>query len=58
MRFAPRYQFLPPLPPDQRQALKDDIAANGIQVPVLRDEDGSTLDSHHREAIAKELGIK
>ena len=49
--------LLPELTPDQYQALKSDIEANGILVPVIRTETGETIDGHHREQIAAELGI-
>lgn len=51
------YQLLPPLTGDEYAALREDIAANGIRVPVDVDEDGTVLDGHHRQAIAAELGI-
>jgi N6-adenosine-specific RNA methylase IME4 len=57
MKSAP-YQFLPPLSPEERAALKADIAAHGILVPVERDEDGSILDGHERSTIGTELGIE
>jgi ParB-like chromosome segregation protein Spo0J len=53
-----RYQLLPDLSEAEYAALKAHIAAWGIQVPVVRDEHGHTLDGHHRERAAKELGIK
>lgn len=51
------YQFLPALTAEEYAALREDIAANGIRVPVDVDEDGQTLDGHHRQAIAAELGV-
>jgi ParB-like chromosome segregation protein Spo0J len=51
------YQLLPPLSAEERAALKADIATRGILIPVEVDEDGRTLDGHHRLAIAAELGI-
>jgi ParB-like chromosome segregation protein Spo0J len=51
------YQLLPPLSAEEYAALKADIAANGIRVPVDVDEAGQLLDGHHRAAIAAELGI-
>lgn len=53
----PLYQLLPPLSTEQRSALKADIAARGVLIPAEKDEDGNTLDGHHRETICKELGI-
>jgi ParB-like chromosome segregation protein Spo0J len=51
------YQLLPPLSADEYAALRDDIAAHGVRVPVDVDERGQLLDGHHRAAIAAELGI-
>lgn len=51
------YQLLPPLADDDFEALKADIAKNGVVVPVETDEDGNILDGHHRVAICKMLGI-
>jgi ParB-like chromosome segregation protein Spo0J len=53
-----RYQRLPSLSPEEPQAVKEDIAAKGVLVPVVRAEDGQPLDGHHREDIAQELGHK
>lgn len=52
------YQLLPPLSLEELQQLRDDIAENGIRVPVDTDEHGNILDGHHRAAIASELGIE
>jgi ParB-like chromosome segregation protein Spo0J len=49
------YQLLPPLAPDEYEALKADIAARGIQVPVEVDEAGQILDGHHRVQAWQEL---
>ena len=43
-----RYELLPPLSTEEFDALKADIKANGVQVPVVVDEDGEVLDGHHR----------
>lgn len=51
------YQLLDPLSPEEYAALRADIEARGILIPVEKDEDGNTLDGHHREQIAGELGI-
>lgn len=48
---------LPDLPPEQYEALKADIAARGVLVPVVLDEDGEVIDGHHRKRAADELGI-
>jgi ParB-like chromosome segregation protein Spo0J len=52
-----RFQLLPPLSEDDREALKADIAARGVQVAVEYDQDGEIIDGHHRVAICQELGI-
>ena len=51
------YQLLPDLTPEEYAALRDDIEANGLRVPVDVDEDGNVLDGHHRQRVATELGI-
>jgi ParB family chromosome partitioning protein len=51
------YQVFAPLSAAEQQALRDDIAARGIQVPIDVDQDGRVLDGHNRVAIAKALGI-
>jgi len=52
-----QYQLLPDLTDEEYQALKADIAARGVQVPVERDETGAVLDGHHRIRACEELGI-
>lgn len=53
------YQLLPPLRPEQMEALREDIRRRGVLVPVEVDADtGQILDGHHRLAIARELGIE
>lgn len=51
------YQVMPALSAEEYAALRDDITAHGIRVPVDLDEHGQVLDGHHRQAIAVELGI-
>jgi hypothetical protein len=53
-----KYQEFDPMDPLTYEALKADIAARGVLVPIERDEQGNTLDGHHREKICVELGIK
>lgn len=53
-----QYQLLPSLDQEEYQALKADIQARGVQVPVEFDEHGNILDGHHRLMACKELGIK
>jgi ParB-like chromosome segregation protein Spo0J len=52
-----KYQLLPPLPPEQFEALKADIAKRGVMVPVLVDEYGAIIDGHNRARACRELGI-
>lgn len=52
------YQLLPRLTDEEFDALKDDIAANGIRVPIDVDETGTVIDGHHRAWIAADLGIE
>src|SRR5262245_5502327 len=51
-------QPMPELSPDQLGALRADITANGVLVPVVRDQYGRIIDGHNRAAIAAELGIE
>lgn len=51
------YQVMPSLSADEYAALKADIAARGVQVPVEYDDRGNILDGHHRVQICGELGI-
>jgi len=52
-----QYQLLPALTAVEYAALKADIAARGVQVPVEYDEDGNILDGHHRVLACQELGL-
>ena len=54
---ATPYQVMPALSADEYAALKSDIAARGVQVPVEYDDRGNILDGHHRVQICGELGI-
>jgi ParB-like chromosome segregation protein Spo0J len=56
LAFYP-YQVLPPLSEDDFAALKADIAARGVLIPVEYDEEGNILDGHHRVRACRELGI-
>jgi DNA modification methylase len=49
------YQVMPALTAEQYAALKADIKARGVVVPVEVDEAGAILDGHNRAAIATEL---
>jgi len=52
-----QYQLLPDLTDEEFAALKADIAARGVMVPVELDETGAVLDGHHRVRACEELGI-
>lgn len=51
------YQLLPELSEDEYEALKADIKARGVQVPIEFDREGNVLDGHHRLRVCEELGI-
>ena len=51
------YQVMPPLADHEFEALKADISARGVQVPVEYDEAGNILDGHHRVQACIELGL-
>jgi hypothetical protein len=58
VRYRPVLK-LPPLPPDQYEGLRANIAVNGVLVPILVDSDGpirGIIDGNHRKKIANELG--
>ena len=40
LRDETKYRLVPPLDPDTYSGLKANIAINGIQVPIVRDEKG------------------
>lgn len=48
---------MPDLSAEQLDALRADIAANGVLVPVVKDQHGRIIDGNHRVAIAAELDI-
>jgi hypothetical protein len=48
---------MPPLTEDEHSALKADITANGVLVPITVDQHGVIVDGHHRQHIADQLGI-
>ena len=52
----PQYQLLPALSDEDFAALKADIAARGVLVPIEYDDDGNVLDGHHRLKACAELG--
>ncbi len=53
-----KYRLLPPLDAETYLGLKANIAVNGVQVPIVKDERGYILDGFARAQIAKELGYE
>jgi DNA modification methylase len=52
-----RYQVMPDLDAEEYRALKEDIAENGVIVPITVDGDGRIIDGYHRMKACEELGI-
>ena len=52
-----KFDILRPLTSDEYTGLKADIAAHGQQYPIIRDQNGATLDGHQRERILLELHV-
>lgn len=55
--MSSNYQILPPLLPNEFEALKASIAEQGIDVPIIVDQEGNTIDGYHRQRACDELGI-
>lgn len=53
-----KFQPMPELSPSEYRALRDNIKARGILVPIVVDQRGNVLDGNNRLAIAAELGIE
>src|SRR5215207_3004587 len=51
------WQLMPPLRPDEYDALKNNIAQRGVMVAVEYDQHGTIIDGHHRVRACQELGI-
>lgn len=57
--FTPLFEGLvPKVPDDEYQRLKEDIAANGVLVPIVIDETKGVIDGLNRLTAASELGHK
>ncbi len=54
----PKFQPMPELSAEQYDALKVDIVARGIVVPIVVDQHGRILDGHNRVRISEELAIE
>jgi site-specific DNA-methyltransferase (adenine-specific) len=52
------FQLFPALDFATEAALRSSIEKFGVLVPVVRDQNGNTLDGHHRARIADEIGVK
>lgn len=52
------FQPMPALTEAELAALRADVAAHGVLVPVVLDQHGRVLDGHHRRQVAAELGIE
>lgn len=52
-----KFQVMPDLTAEEYAALKADIKANGIQVPIIKDQHGDIVDGYHRQRVADELGV-
>ncbi|MFO0892989.1 MAG: DNA methyltransferase [Isosphaeraceae bacterium] len=57
-RESEKYRLLPPLDDETYAGLKANIAVNGVQVPIVKDEKGHILDGFARAKIARELGYE
>jgi hypothetical protein len=53
-----KYQLLRPLTAQERDRLKASITRTGVEVAIIRDENGNILDGHNRKEIADELGVE
>src|SRR5208337_373268 len=58
LRDETKYRLLPQLDAETYAGLKANIALNGVQVPVVKDEEGFILDGFARAQIAKELAYE
>jgi ParB-like chromosome segregation protein Spo0J len=52
------FQLFDALPAHIEDALKASIQRFGVLVPIAKDQHGNILDGHHRERIAKQLGVQ
>jgi len=57
IRQTDDYQVMPDLGAEEYNALKADIAENGVQEAIHIAEDGRVIDGHHRLQICQELDI-
>ena len=52
------YRLLPPLDAETYAGLRANIALNGVQIPIVLDEEGHILDGFARAQIARELAYE
>lgn len=50
------YQVMPDLDSEKYERLKEDIANNGIEYPIILDGEGEIIDGHHRHEAWIDLG--
>lgn len=58
MLNTPFAEILPPLSREEYDALAADIDANGVQTPIVIDEDNNILDGHHRYKICPDAPVR
>lgn len=51
-------QMMPELPAWEYVALRQSIRQHGVIVPIVKDENGTIIDGHHRERACRELKIR
>lgn len=57
-KIATPFQLMPDLPAWEFTALKESIKQHGVIIPIVRDENGTIIDGHHRDRACHELKIK
>jgi DNA (cytosine-5)-methyltransferase 1 len=56
-QLSDEFQVMPPLSDEEYEALKSDIAVNGVEDPIVHDEEMTVIDGHHRVRACRELGV-
>jgi 16S rRNA G966 N2-methylase RsmD len=56
-QLSDEFQVMPPLSDEEYEALKSDIAVNGVEDPIVHDEEMTVIDGHHRIRACRELDI-
>lgn len=52
------YQLAGPLSREDEARLRASIREHGVIVPITLDQEGQVLDGHHRQRIAREVGVE